>query len=110
MADHIAETIIGLSNVTIVMSADLSHFHSYDKSVSIDSNFIKCAELFDEDRLDAVLRSGEAESCGHASLVCGFRLLKNMGAEKLISLSHANSGDRTGDKDRVVGYYSAAVI
>ena len=95
---------------TVVMSADLSHFHTYDKAEKIDSLFIKCAEEFDECELDKQLSSEKIESCGHASIVCGFILLKLMGAQKLISLNYMNSGDRTGDKSRVVGYYSAAVI
>ncbi|MBP7901215.1 MAG: AmmeMemoRadiSam system protein B [Spirochaetes bacterium] len=96
--------------ITVVMSADLSHFHTYDKAEKIDSLFIKCAEEFDECELDKQLSSEKIESCGHASIVCGFILLKLMGAQKLISLNYMNSGDRTGDKSRVVGYYSAAVI
>lgn len=96
--------------ISVIMSADLSHFHTYDKAEKIDSLFIKCAESFNEGELDNLLSSEKIESCGHASIVCGFILLKLMGAKKLISLNYMNSGDRTGDKSRVVGYYSAAVV
>ena len=111
IADKLYEAVSKThKKITVVMSADLSHFHTYDKAEKIDSLFMQCAENFDECELDKQLSSEKIESCGHASIVCGFILLKLMGAEKLISLNYMNSGDRTGDKSRVVGYYSAAVI
>ena len=111
IAEKLYEAVsITQKKTTVIMSADLSHFHTYDKAEKIDSLFIKCAESFDENELDKLLSSDRIESCGHASIICGFILLKLMGAEKLISLNYMNSGDRTGDKSRVVGYYSAAIV
>jgi hypothetical protein len=85
----------------IVVSSDLSHFHTYD-----------VAQKKDRGLLDAVLAGNEAgvrqgEACGRAPLTILMEIAENEGWEPHL-LDYRNSGDTGGGKSRVVGYASIA--
>lgn len=94
----------------VVISTDLSHYHPYKQAHEIDGRFIAALEKFDERILDNVLISDDAEACGHGPLLCGLKLARLMGAKSTQVFKYATSGDTAGDKDRVVGYVSAAFV
>jgi len=100
-AEKIAEQLAKeLDDETIlVISGDLSHFHSYNEAVKIDKNTIKIIEDLDFKKIN------ELDSCGLYPLLILFHLckLKNW-KPKLIE--YKNSGDVIGDKSGVVGYGS----
>ena len=96
--------------IAIVISTDLSHYHSYDEAVRIDGRLIESLKSFDEEKLSDLLDSGSSEACGQGPLLTGMILSKLMGATQVKILHYANSGDTSGDKSRVVGYLSAAFI
>lgn len=95
--------------VAVVMSTDLSHYHSYEKARELDSHFIDAVERYD---INSVIRScsdGSAAACGEAAVVAGFLLTELMGGKKVEFLSYMNSGDTAGPKNEVVGYMAAAI-
>jgi AmmeMemoRadiSam system protein B len=96
--------------LAVVISTDLSHYHSYDEAKLMDGRFIKALESFDEKSVKAVLNSGKAEACGEGPVLAGMALCRLLGADRVRVLKYANSGDTAGSRDEVVGYLSAAFV
>jgi hypothetical protein len=93
---EVLETVWGGAETLIVISSDLSHFHSYDEAQAIDNE--TCQRI-------ATLRtlSTHEQACG-ATPVNG--LIEAARHHHLVPqlLDVRNSGDTAGDHDRVVGY------
>lgn len=96
--------------ILIVISTDLSHYHSYETAKKLDGNFIDSLKTFDEEKIYETLNSNKAEACGQGPVLIGCSLCKKLGAERVEILKYANSGDTAGPKDQVVGYLSAAIL
>ena len=90
------------SLTAVVVSSDLSHFYSEDRAHSLDSICINGIEKLDTDILDM-----GCEACGIVGIKA---LVENAKDENLKStiLDYRTSADITNDKERVVGYLSAA--
>lgn len=87
-----------LPNTLLVISTDLSHFHSYDDARRIDR--LTCDRLLaKEHTLDG------QEACGAAPLN-GLMSTRRIQSLELELLDSCNSGDSAGGKERVVGYGS----
>jgi MEMO1 family protein len=97
-------------SILVVISTDLSHYHPYKHAYEIDGRFIEVLKKFDEKILDSALVSDDAEACGHGPLLSGIKLARMMGANRTQIFKYATSGDTAGDKDKVVGYVSAAFV
>jgi AmmeMemoRadiSam system protein B len=95
--------------VLLVASSDLSHFHSYDQAVRLDSVVKRHVDEFDPAGLAADLEAGRCEACGGAPILTVMLAGKALGATAARSLHYANSGDVTGDRFRVVGYLAGAI-
>jgi AmmeMemoRadiSam system protein B len=111
----IGETIAEEINSTnkeygIIISTDLSHYHTYNEAVKIDTGFINALESFEEKNIKENLSSGKGEACGEGAVLAGISLSKKIGAKKLKVIKYANSGDTAGPKDQVVGYLSALIL
>ena len=96
--------------VGLVISTDLSHYHSHGEAISIDSQFIDVLLTMDESKLRYMVETREAEACGIGPVVIGLIAAKKLGGNKVQLLRYATSGDTGGDKKRVVGYLSAAIL
>lgn len=94
--------------ILVVGSSDLSHFHSYDRAVKLDSRVVDLVQKMDADGLLRELENGSCEACGGGPMVVTMLVAKKLGVTRSRVLKYANSGDVTGDKGRVVGYLSAA--
>ena len=94
----------------VVLSTDLSHYHSYEAAKKIDEAYIEALRLVDEEKLDSVIAMNKAEACGHGPVMAGIALCKKFGADRIDILHYANSGDTKGSKSEVVGYLSAAIL
>lgn len=94
----------------IVISTDLSHYHSYDKAVAMDSKFIDAVGTFSDKKVFDVSRTGEAEACGEGAVLAGMAACRKLGADHVEILKYMNSGDTAGSKDEVVGYMSALYL
>jgi AmmeMemoRadiSam system protein B len=102
------DTVAKGKKVLIVGSSDLSHFHSYDQAVGLDRLFLEKMQKMDETALLKDLEAGKTEACGGGPAVVTMKSARYAGANRSLVLKYANSGDVTGDKDRVVGYASIA--
>ncbi|MFA4947572.1 MAG: AmmeMemoRadiSam system protein B [Candidatus Krumholzibacteriia bacterium] len=98
------------TNVLIVASTDLSHFHDAEKARELDGDFQKRLTLFDPAGLLRALASKSVEACGGGPVVSAMIAARSLGATKCVVLKYANSGDVTGDRSSVVGYLSAAMV
>ncbi len=81
----------------IVISSDLSHYHSYDEAVSLDLDCIKAIENLDYDK------AKECEACGIFSILTLLKIAKQNDWKAKI-IDYKNSGDIVGEKNAVVGY------
>jgi len=103
--------VLGKSKDTLLLaSSDLSHYHTYNQAKKLDLQFIKQVQRFNPQGLANYLSIGKCEACGGGPVVTILLAAKAMGANKSLILKYANSGDVTGDRSRVVGYVSAALI
>ncbi len=92
----------------LVASSDLSHYHTYDSAVRMDSIVLGRIENMDADGLLGDLEKGRAEACGGGPIAVAIMAAKVLNAKTGTVLKYANSGDVSGDRSGVVGYVSAA--
>ena len=99
----IAQAIAGVINekTIVVASSDLSHYYTYDVAKGLDS---RCLKAICDMNIDD-MKSQEA--CGKTPILSLMHLAKLKGWKPEL-LNARNSGDVTGEKDRVVGYSSVA--
>jgi len=93
------------SPVLVVASSDMSHYHSYGKACLMDGMAIKDIEELDAYKLWNDINKGLCELCGSGPVMTVLEVAKKLNANLKV-LKYANSGDVTGDRDRVVGYTS----
>ncbi|MCX5811327.1 MAG: AmmeMemoRadiSam system protein B [Proteobacteria bacterium] len=91
----------------IVVSSDMSHYHTYNQANQMDKPALKEIEALNTDKLFDGLNNGEYELCGAQGVIALLMASKTLNAEAK-TLRYANSGDVTRDKGRVVGYGSVA--
>jgi len=95
----VVESLWGGSESLIIISTDLSHFHTYEKAQILDSQTAARIEAFRGDKLP------EYSACGRIPLRGLLRLArKHKMTIKRFDLR--NSGDIAGRMDQVVGYGS----
>ena len=108
MGETVAQCILSSGkNYCIIISTDLSHYHSYDKAVAMDSKFIEAVSSFDAKKIHEAVNSGSAEACGEGAVLAGMAACRKLGAEQVQVIKYMNSGDTAGSRDQVVGYMSA---
>lgn len=93
----------------VVASSDLSHYHNYRKAVAMDGRFQDLLEQGDFSLFLDALEQHEIEACGMGPVLILMTISRLMESSGFRILHYANSGDITGDRERVVGYLSAAV-
>jgi AmmeMemoRadiSam system protein B len=106
LGETLADILAG-TNYLLVASTDLSHYHPSDVANRIDEVAVASIRQFDYEQLMSDLEAGKAEACGGGPTVAVLLALKRLGVENIMVLHHCNSGDVTGERDRVVGYVSA---
>jgi hypothetical protein len=99
------------ADVVIVTSSDLSHFFTYDEAATYDEENLTALEALD---LATYERTGQGQSgmCGYDPvrvILSALQIAAGPGA-RVTRLRYANSGDVTGDRDRVVGYGALALL
>ena len=83
----------------IVVSSDLSHYHSYEMARKLDKNCISSILNLSIEEIE------RCEACGKIPILTISYLAKKFGWEPEL-IMYRNSGDVTGNKERVVGYAS----
>ncbi|RLA12614.1 MAG: AmmeMemoRadiSam system protein B [Gammaproteobacteria bacterium] len=92
----VIDELWGGEETLIVISTDLSHFHSYEAARQIDAS--TCDRILQK----SSDLSGE-QACG-AKAVNGLMSSEHIGLLDVELLGTRNSGDTAGSRDRVVGY------
>ncbi|MBF0533187.1 MAG: AmmeMemoRadiSam system protein B, partial [Candidatus Omnitrophica bacterium] len=97
------------ADTLIVASSDLSHYHDDKTARKMDAAVLELARKLDVEKLWEANVSGRLEMCGFipVAAVLVYSRLQNWGNAELIR--YGNSGDATGDRDRVVGYGAVAI-
>ena len=94
----------------IVASTDLSHYHDYAKAKEMDGKIVSAIERLSSADTENLLSRGESEFCGGYPVLITLETARKSGANLGVVFRHANSGDVTSDKSRVVGYASIGLL
>lgn len=99
--DQVIESLWGGPETLIVISSDLSHYQDYATAQCMDQSTCKAIEHFKSDQIDS------SRACGCIAVNALLRIARRKGMN-VHTLGLCNSGDTSGDKQRVVGYGSWA--
>jgi MEMO1 family protein len=99
--EAVIEALWGGDETVIVVSSDLSHYHSYAEARGIDANTTA--------RIEACTTSLRGEEACGAYALNGLLLAAKARDMHVRTLDVRNSGDTAGDRDRVVGYGAYAL-
>jgi hypothetical protein len=93
-----------------IASSDLSHFHPDDRARLLDE--VACHDIrdFAPLRLLDDVAQHRTEACGAGPVAAVMLAAAQLGAGGVRVLAQCTSGDVTGDRARVVGYLSAAIL
>jgi len=97
------------SDVLIIASTDLSHFHEQNEANLLDKRTAGFIENLAINELYGACKSGKCEACGVNPLLVVMEAAKLQGALSVEILKYATSGDVIGDYSSVVGYLSAVI-
>jgi AmmeMemoRadiSam system protein B/AmmeMemoRadiSam system protein A len=98
---EVLDRLWGGPETLVVISSDLSHYHSYDSAREIDRGTVQAIVDFDP-------QLSHEQACG-ATPISGLLLAAKRKGLAPRLLDCRNSGDTAGDKRRVVGYASFAL-
>jgi AmmeMemoRadiSam system protein A len=116
--EHIAQAIAQVvqnKSVLLVASSDMSHYPSYESACKADKEVLSAVAGLDTKKIFSLERdlpnrgipNLECALCGASAVVTVIRAVQHLGGNKVQVLPYANSGDITGERDRVVGYGAA---
>jgi AmmeMemoRadiSam system protein B len=113
VAEAIKEKILAdldvKQDVLIVASSDMSHYEQADRAKEKDFKAIRCILDLDPEGLYRVVRDYEITMCGYGPAVAMLTAAKILGASKAELIKYSNSGETSGDYDKVVGYAGIVV-
>lgn len=109
-AKYIAPFVGKQKNSILVLSTDLSHYHSDDIARKMDEKAISTIESGKFTRILEAASKGEFELCGVSAVYLGLKILSEITPIEIRFLNYSNSGDTTLDKSSVVGYVSMAIF
>lgn len=98
---EIIDFVLSLDDCGVIISTDLSHFHTLEKANNLDNICLNAIE-----NLDVGLLGEGCEACGMIGVEAMIRSAKKLGLNSHI-LDYRTSADSSGDESRVVGYVSA---
>ncbi len=101
VAMSLVEPLRSDPNALVVVSSDLSHYHSYDAARKLDAHFLSAVLARD------TAAASQGEACGVYPILTLMSIARQFGWQPVL-LDARNSGDITGDKTRVVGYGAVA--
>jgi AmmeMemoRadiSam system protein B len=97
------------SEVLLVASSDLSHYHDAATAAQLDAVVLRHVEALDPNGLMDALERESGHACGGGPIVSVLHAASRLGATRARVLRYADSGDVSGDKASVVGYMAAAI-
>jgi MEMO1 family protein len=96
--------------VLIIASSDMNHYESAAVSARKDRWAIEQLVALDPAGLFQVVGEKSISMCGFAPAVATLTACRDLGCSKGILVQYANSGDVSGDNERVVGYAGMALV
>lgn len=103
----LSEILRNDSSVTLLISADFSHYHDYATAEVMDAKLLEAIKRLSVEDAGQYLLTGEAGSCGKAPLLLGMSVAQKLGAGVGQVYEYRNTGDATGERRSVVGYAAA---
>jgi AmmeMemoRadiSam system protein B len=98
---RVLEAVWNGPQTLIVVSTDLSHYHTYEEARALDALATQSILALQDDLADE-------QACGARGINGLLQVARRLGLEVEL-LDQRNSGDTAGDRSRVVGYGSYAV-
>jgi len=95
--------------VVIIVSTDLSHYHSADEAKALDRLLITRMISKDLEDFYNNIRTGKIEACGFAGIMTLMQLSNHITDSHIQELFYTHSGITSGDFNQVVGYLSATL-
>ncbi len=96
-------------DAVIVVSSDLSHYHTAAEAEDMDKALIKNIVSLAPQAFYNSIRTGETEACGFAGILSLLDLAGHLSDPIITQLQYTHSGFTSGDNDQVVGYLSAVL-
>jgi hypothetical protein len=110
LAAALGEALRDRVDVLLVASSDLSHYHPAATANRLDAQVVERVARCDGDGLLGLLEQSREHACGGGPIACVMKAARLLGADQATLLRYADSGDAgSHDKERVVGYLSAAL-
>lgn len=106
LAKSLQQLIGDRDDVLIVISTDMSHYHTGDAARSMDQKTLGIIKGLNPQELWTKCLLGQTELCGFTSVITALIYANQQDIKDLEILKYAHSGDVTGDNERVVGYSS----
>ncbi len=103
LAEVLNDLIGDRTDVLVVVSSDMSHFHKDKDARQMDQQTIELITGFKTQEFWKSCAQQKLEMCGFVPVTTAMLLAKKRGLQ-VADLKYANSGDVTGDFKRVVGY------
>jgi len=88
----------------VIISSDLSHYHSYREAREIDLRFCRLIEKGNLDELWNAHENRKVEACGFGPVFAFLSAINRKNNIEMELLDYRNSGDTSGIKNQVVGY------
>ncbi len=108
-AENLLEYIKSRDDVLVVATCDLSHYHPYEEAVKLDGAFLAAFKTGDTDAIYEAVENGECEIDAPGAVCAALIAGAECGFTRTEVLDVRNSGDVSGDKSRVVGYWAAVL-
>ena len=106
LASALHEMIGERKDVLLVISTDMSHYHDGATASRMDEAALSDVANLQPENLWQGVAAREKEFCGFVGVTTALLYAQLRGIDGVRVLKHADSGDATGDHDRVVGYSS----
>jgi AmmeMemoRadiSam system protein B len=94
----------GVDQVLIVASTDLSHYESAQRARALDRLALDHVLALDPEGLYRTVRTHRISMCGVIPTTIALIAARELGASSAELVRYGNSGDVSGDHERVVGY------
>jgi len=95
--------ILNSKNTGLVISTDLSHFHTLSQAIKIDNNCIEALQQLNPDLLQ------QCEACGKPGLLAILNYCMD-NVYNIEIVDYRTSAEMSGDTTRVVGYLGAVIL
>jgi AmmeMemoRadiSam system protein B len=97
------------SEVLLVASSDMSHYVSATAAARLDALALERVVALDPEGLYRVVQEHDISMCGYIPTTVALVAARSLGATSARAIRYGNSGEASGDMDRVVGYAGVIV-